>query len=395
MRTRILFYCKMTAFIFLAGMCKKPYSVPGFKANSRILSIDGVINTGAAKRSQFNITRSVNLSDTLPFTPELNASVQIVDIDGYAFPLTDTGSNGGYFSGPLNLDPNRKYQLSVVTAGGKKYLSDFVSSKAAPAIDSVYWTLDDDAVLGTQVINVYLDAHDPSNNTRYYRWDFEETWQNRSRYESKWMVIGDSIYPLSPENELYNCWKYGNSTNIIIGSTIQLSADVVSKQHIAKFIKNDEKFDVEYSMLVRQYPLDAEGYKYWLTISQNSQNPGSFFDFQPNQLAGNIHSVSNPHDPVIGWVSASSIAEKRIFIRNSELPGWQSNFAGNCPLDSFPTNPLNTLRYNYADTSFTIYEFLHGSILPRFPGTIILTKKPCVDCRFQGGSVSKPDYWQD
>jgi hypothetical protein len=146
--------------------------------------------------------------------------------------------------------------------------------------------------------------------------------------------------------------------SIMIGSTIHLSADVVSRQ-------------------------------------PNSQNPGSFFDFQPNQLAGNIHSVSNHKDPVIGWVSASSIAEKRIFIRNSVLPGWQSNFVGNCPLDSFPTNPLNTLRYNYADTSFTIYEFLHGSILPRFPGTIILTKKPCVDCRFQGGSVSKPDYWQD
>src|SRR6201995_716387 len=109
----------------------------------------------------------------------------------------------------------------------------------APEIDSIYWTLDDDAVLRTQVINVYLDAHDPSNHTRFYRWDFEETWQNRSRYESKWEVIGDSIYPLSPENELYNCWKYGNSTNIIIGSTIQLSADVVSKQPIAKFIKND------------------------------------------------------------------------------------------------------------------------------------------------------------
>ena len=252
MRTRILFYCKMAAFAFLAGMCKKPYDAPGFKANSRILSIDGVINTGAAQRSVFKITRSVNLSDTLPFTPEPDARVEIIDINGNAFPLTDTGSNGGYISDPLTLDPNGKYRLSVITSDGKKYLSDFVSSKTAPAIDSIYRTLDDDAVLGTQVINVYLDAHDPSNSTRYYRWDFEETWQNHSRYESKWKVIGDSIYPLSPENELYNCWKYGNSTNIIIGSTIQLSADVVSKQPIAKFIKNDEKFDVEYSMLVRR-----------------------------------------------------------------------------------------------------------------------------------------------
>jgi Domain of unknown function (DUF4249) len=395
MWTRIIQYGKLIAFLSLACMCRKPYDVPAFKTSLSILSIDGMINTGAAKRSVFLVSRSVNLSDSLPYKAELNARVQIKDISGNTFQLTDSAFNGVYVSDPLTLDANSRFQLSVISSDGKKYLSDFVSPKTAPAIDSIYWQLNDDAVLGTQVINVYLDAHDPSNNNAYYRWDYEETWLNRSRYESKWKVIGDSIYPLSPENELYNCWKYNSSSDILLGSTINLSSSVVSRKQIARFLKNDSKMDVEYSTQVRQYPLDEAAYKYWLTISQNAQNPGSFFDFQPNQLAGNIHCVSNPNDPVIGYVSASTIAEKRIFIRNSQLPGWQSNFAGNCPLDSFPTNPLNTLRYNFADTSLTIYEFLHGSIIPLFPGTIILTKKPCVDCRFQGGSVSKPDYWMD
>jgi len=393
MWTRIIRYAKLIALMFVAGMCRKPYDASTLKANISILSIDGVINTGSAKRSVFLLSRSVNLSDSLPFKAELNARIQIMDITGNSFPLTDTAFNGTYVSDPLTLNPNSRFQLSVITGDGKKYLSDFVSAKTAPAIDSIYWQLNDDVVLGTQVINMYLDAHDPSNNSIYYRWDYEETWINHSRYESKWKVIGDSIYPLNPENELYTCWKYNSSSDILLGSTIHLSADVVSRKQIARFLKNDPKMDVEYSILVRQYPLDEAGYKYWFTISQNAQNPGSFFDFQPNELSGNIHCVSNPNDPVIGYVSASTIAEKRIFIRNSELPHWQSNFTGNCPLDSFATNPLNTLKYNFADTSLTIYEFLHGSILPIFPGTIILTKKPCVDCRFQGGSVLKPDYW--
>jgi hypothetical protein len=395
MYTRIIQYVKLVALLFMAGMCRKPYDVPASKANLSVLSIDGLINTGSGKRSIFLISRSVNLSDTLPYKAELNARVQISDITGNNFLLTDSAFNGTYVSEPLTLDANNKFQLSVVTSDGKKYLSDFVSPKTVPVIDSIYWQLNDDPVLGTQVINLYLDAHDHSNNNKFYRWDYQETWLNHSRYESKWKVIGDSIYPLNPENELYNCWKYNNSSDILLGSTINLSADVISRKQIARFLKNDSKMDVEYSVLVRQYPLDEAGYKYWLTISQNAENPGSFFDFQPNQLAGNIHCVSNPNEPVIGYVSASTIGEKRIFIRNAELPGWQSNFAGNCPLDSFPTNPLNTLRYNFADTSLTIYEFLHGSIIPIFPGTIILTKKPCVDCRFNGGSVSKPDYWKD
>jgi Domain of unknown function (DUF4249) len=395
MRVNRIQYFAAFLILLFATMCKKSYAPPALNKKIRILSIDGVINTGPSAVSSFLISRSVNISDTQPYIPELNAQVQIICTNGNIYPLADTGTNGEYVSNPLTLDPNQKYQLSVSTGDGKKYMSDFVESKTSPPIDSVYWQLYDDQVLGTQVISVYADAHDETNGTRYYRWDYQETWQDQARYEAKWKVIGDSIYPVAQKDELFNCWKYGVSTDILLGSTANLSADIISRGYIAKFVKDDPRFDVEYSMLVRQYALNAESYKYWLTIEQNSQNPGSFFDLQPNQLAGNIHNVLDPGDPVVGYVSASTIQEKRIFIRNSVLPGWKSNFAGNCPLDSFPTNPLNTLKYGYADTSFTIYEFLHGSILPVFPGTIILTKKPCVDCRFDGGSSSKPSYWQN
>src|SRR4030095_9484524 len=104
----------------------------------------------------------------------------------------------------------------------------------------------------------------------------------------------------------------------------------ISQVRIANFLKDEPKLDIKYSALVRQYPLDAEAYKYWLTVQKNSQSLGGLFDLQPSQITGNIHGVTNPNDPVFGYISASSVQEQRIFISNRSLPDWKSNFAISC-----------------------------------------------------------------
>src|SRR3712207_6958843 len=31
-------------------------------------------------------------------------------------------------------------------------------------------------------VTIFVNTHNPENNTRYYRWEFDETWENRSVY---------------------------------------------------------------------------------------------------------------------------------------------------------------------------------------------------------------------
>ncbi|HET7002780.1 MAG TPA: hypothetical protein VFI33_15755, partial [Puia sp.] len=112
------------------------------------------------------------------------------------------------------------------------------------------------------------------------------------------------------------------------------------------------------------------------------------FDLQPAQIRGNIHGVTNSNDVVLGYISASSIQEKRIFIDNGKL-AWQSNHGVNCPVKIIPTDPLNTLSWNYADTSYDVYYFNTGN-----PPTMNITYKDCLDCRYQGGTNLKPAFWQ-
>jgi hypothetical protein len=374
--------------IFSAVMCRKSYEPPEIKASSHILAIDGVINMGAGSSSQFVLTRSRSLLDSVTDLPELGAQVMIRDAAGISYPLIDSGTNGIYISDPLNLDPGQKYQLSVTIAEGSKYISDLVTPKLSAPIDSVNWELVTDPSFGTEVVNVYVNSHDPSNNTKFYRWDYLETWQHLSTYETFWTLGPDNLeFGLFPNQTTHTCWSTGLSASIALGTTITLSSDVISQIKMATISKNDPKMDIRYSMLVRQYPLDQQAYTYWLNVQKNSQSLGGLFDIQPGQLPGNIHGVTNPKDPVVGYVSACSIAEKRIFIGNDQLPGWQSNPTVNCPITfTFPPDPNNIVYWNYPDSNYQLYYYSGGIML--------ITYKNCLDCRYQGGTIIKPDFWQ-
>lgn len=389
MRAGRLKYFLIVIIILGTTMCRKAYDPPAIKASNHFLAIDGVINIGVNGISTIYVSRSLNLSDTVPNIPELNAQVMIVASNGTTYPLIDTSANGTYVSASLNLDITQKYQISVITIEGNKYLSDLVTPKTSPPIDSVTWQDLPDPLTGTDEVNIYVNAHDPANNTRYYRWDYIETYMHHSYYQSYWYRVGTTIAPIdNPSQSTYSCWTTLNSTNILLGTSINLGSDVISQALIASFAHNDPKMDVRYSTLVRQYALDLDAYNYWLTVQKNSQSLGGLFDLQPAQIRGNIHGVTNPNDVVLGYVSASSIQEKRLFIDNSSL-GWKSNPAVNCPIRIIGTDPLNTLFWNYADTAFDVYYFNTGN-----PPTINITYKDCLDCRYQGGTNIEPPFWQ-
>ena len=374
--------------IFSVLKCRKPYEPPAIKASSHILAIDGVIDMGANSSTQFVLTRSRSLLDSVTDLPELGAEVMIRSAAGTSYPLTDFANNGTYITEPLNLDPGQKYQLAVTTAEGSKYLSDLVIPKLSTPIDSVNWELVQDPSFGTEVVNVYVNSHDPANSTKFYRWDYLETWQHVSYYETFWQLGPDSLeFGLFPNQTTHTCWSTALSTQIALGTTITLGSDVVSQIKVATLTKDDPKTDIRYSMLVRQYPLDQQAYTYWLNVQKNSQSLGGLFDLQPGQLPGNIHGITNPKDPVVGYVSACSIANKRIFIDNDQLPGWKSNPEVNCPIKyAYPPDLNNIVYWNYPDTSYQLYYYSGGIML--------ITYKNCLNCTYQGGTIVKPNFWQ-
>jgi hypothetical protein len=385
-------FAGISAFCFISFLfclsCRKSYDPPAIKANNHFLAVDGFIQTGNNASSTFIINRSLNLNDTIPNIPELDAQVFIQGSDGSSYALHDTAGNGIYVSSPLNLDTTHQYQLSITSSDGTKYLSDFVSAKAAPPIDSVTWELVNDPVTLSQAVNVYVNSHDVTNNTRYYRWDYLETYKHVSVFDTPWGEADGLIYPLPVGYSTSNCWSTSLSGNIVVGTSITLSQDVISHIQVASYAQNDPKMDIGNSILVRQYPLTLDAYNYWLTVQKNSQSLGGLFDLQPSQITGNLHCTTNPKNPALGYISASSVQEKRIYISNKSLPGWKSNPIYSCPTNAVLQDQLNLLIYNYPDTAYGPYHF-EGDLITY----LIVAPKSCMDCRYQGGVNIKPSFW--
>lgn len=382
---RIILYCFLCIVLFA---CKEKYISPYVNTIDGYLVVEGNVNNGKDS-TVIKLSRSSALdNDTL--LVERGAIVKVEGEDKLIYDLKEIRP-GFYHIAQLNLNTARKYRLSILTKSGKKYFSEFVSVKDNPEIDSVNWKVEKSGV------QLYINTHDDFNKTKYYNWEFDETWEFHSTYKSflqinESMVQGKKLFTLAYRNlgyysfdsSIYYCWRTEPSKNILIGTTINLSNDVVNLP--IQFIPNDSwKLGVRYSINVKQYSLTKEAYDYLLKMKKNTESTGSIFDAQPSELKGNFYSESDKTETVIGYLNISNIKTKRIFIDNSQLTNWR--YLAQCVLteikndsDSIRINGTGFIPTDAAKTSIT-------SIISYYAGT-----PNCVDCTVRGTNV-KPTFW--
>jgi len=362
------------------GACRQSYNPPAIQASNNYLVVDGFINTGRFALTTFNLNRTRSLNDSTTIgIPELHAQFSIIGKHGDVYPLADTGNTGFYSSGPLNLDTTQQYSIGITTADGRKYSSDAVPCKQSPPIDSIFWSQPGD-------LTIYAATHDPTGNSRYYRYDYAETWQHNALLIAAWTLVNNQVAVADSSDENWYCWSSANSTNVLITTSIALGQDVITAFPLITLPLGDPRVAVEYSILVRQYVLTPDAYDYWNLIEKTSQNVGTLFDLQPTQLLGNIHCITNPSEPVIGYLSASSVTQQRIFIADTVLTAWVNPISlPGCRTSTFPYSFDFFPTYPVTDTSIAPYYFSGG--------TMILAPKFCLDCRYQGGTRIKPSFW--
>jgi Domain of unknown function (DUF4249) len=369
--------------IIVCVSCKKPYNPPAINVDNKFLVIDGSLINSPDSPTVIVLSRTVKLTDTTQaFYPEKGATVTIEDSAGGSFALLET-SNGMYKSNPLMLNVTDKYRLKINTSDGGVYASDFVEMKQTPSIDSLSWQQQGD-------VTISLNTHDPSNNTRYYRWDFAETYQYEAPLNAELSQDNGRLYYVNDSDQTFDCWRTVYSTEILLGSSIALSQDVISSAFINTVPQNSQDISIKYSILVKQYALTPNAYQYFSILKKNTENLGSIFDAQPTQLTGNFHSLSNPGEIVIGYFSASSVTQKRLFITKYEVSNWNfvdtNRECGVMSIGHFPAPDPRFFVYDYPDPNYYPYYFCGSTCLN-------IARRECVDCRVKGGTNQKPSYW--
>lgn len=361
-------------FVLLIA-CVDPYAPPQLKDAGNILVVDGFLSS-TSNSAVVKLSRAISLSEGQSFPVESNAFVEVQDQRGSVFSLTET-SAGTYEASGLSLNSSQKYQLHIKTSGGKDYLSQFIPLKKSPPIDSVTWKP------SAEGITLYTNTHDVTGNTRYYQWVYTETWEYKSDYNSMYYLI-DGQAVTRPESESINtCWKSENSPKILVNSTLKLSEDHVTDFPITFIPKASNKLLRTYSILVKQRALTEEAYNFWTQLQKTTENLGGLFDPLPSQVTGNIYSTSNSSEPVLGYFNGGAEQEKRIFIKFYDLPEYLLAFpVSYCKADSIPLRNLS----QYPNSTLLISGY--GVILAGYTTSTV----GCIDCRFNGGTTTKPDF---
>jgi hypothetical protein len=374
---------KKIAYMVILSMsaisCRKAYNPPVVAGNANYLVVEGIINTGPDS-TIINLSRTVNLSQKIVNNPELNATVTVESDQNGSFPLQAV-ANGMYVSPGLNLDDSRMYRLRINTADGKTYLSDFGTPKISPPIDSV------GVFVQPKGLQIYLSTHDPSNNTRYYLWVYNETWLFHPYFTSYYIISGDSARLRTASEDVYTCFATDTTSTIVINSSAKLTKDVIYQTPITFLPSTSEKIEDRYSINIKQYAITPAAYNYYQLLKTNTENLGTIFDAQPSQLPGNIHEVGNPAEPVIGYISVGTVAQKRIFIDNRNLPAWLPITyydAIGCFHDTLNINSVAQFDYYYLHKP----PYFIPSILPN-KGVYAI----CADCTLRGTKITPP-FWK-
>ncbi|GAB3911893.1 hypothetical protein GCM10028803_54270 [Larkinella knui] len=374
-----------TILIFLLlGSCVDPYRPPEILARNTYLVVDGFLNGSGV--SSVRLSRTQNLPDGKKPTVETKASVKVEGEKGESQTFIDQG-DGIYALANGGLQVGQKYRLSIRTAAGRTYASDYITIKKTPEIDTVSWKAQD------QGIQFYVTTHDPDNNTKYYRWNYEETWEFYSSDNSQFEYLKKAF--VYRQENIYHCWRTEKSPGISVGSSTQLTQDVINKFPLVVVSNSaSNRLRIRYSLLVRQYALTQEAFEYWQNLKKNTESLGSIFDPQPFQVIGNIHGVTDPTEPVVGYLGGYTVEEKRIFVNSTELPttwriptGYES-----CRADTFLLNPPPT-KVAAADMADAGWLPISGVLSPTGVVYAYLMGPPsCVDCR-TFGTTTKPGFW--
>jgi hypothetical protein len=320
------------------------------------------------------------------------------------FILTET-IQGTYVTPNHNLPTDRNYRLHIFTSKNKEYVSDYVQNKITPAIDGVYETLLSNG------IQFYVSTHDNSNKTRYYRWEYAETWSyniNNAPGEAPISLVvykNGQIVPRYPDSLVDECYRNAlPSNNVFIANSTALSKDVINKYPLDYVLGFSGKLVETFSLLIKQYALTADAYTYWQLLKTNTEQLGTITDPQPSSSFTNLHAVSNPGEPVIGYVSVSTVTNKRIFFTARDS-------VGRYDLNQFATDtvkcsgvggnilitPSNTFQYRLnkilaSGDSLLIAPVYSSGINAQIIGYTYSTAI-CLDCRLRGGTTIKPPYW--
>ncbi len=365
------------SWIVLTG-CISEYEATGIDQISGMLVVEGTISPGET---------TVNLSFSVPVNAgqteiwyngvsgdeffSTYAKVYVECDDGTRSPEGVYVKDGVFKIENGPLEKGKKYRLYIQLISNE-YCSECLEPLFTPEIDKLYYTKRGEG----QPVSICIDTGDDLNQSRYYRWTYEENWEVTAdffaeayevRMGNEWVIGGyyDNSY------NIYYCWGKNASQTFVMGTTDKIAENYLSGKRLIEMAPSDDRLSDLYHISVVQTLLRREAYEYFENMRKNAEDMGGLFSPMPTEIRGNITCITDKDQYVIGYIDVASFTSKSIYIDNSESRLYER-----------PQKHCATSEYGGSD-----YPLL--SVQPRLYAPI-----GCLDCRTRWkASKNKPEWW--
>ena len=376
-------------FCFIMVACVDEYTIPeetAIEYETEIV-IEGRILAGEESVIHLSYTTPINSEEET--TDILNAQVYVIGQNGYRSEAAEFDiEDDCYVIDTKTLENNTLYAVEV-TIDNDTYQSNFQPLLISPEIDEVTWKENESS------ISIYVTTLAEQTDPRHFMWSFEEDWEIHAEVDMRGNhqikpVYKKEHYPGLTEthNPYLYCWMHDVSRHINLHSSSNLSENLVKNVKLHEISIEDIRISYIYSILVKQWSLSDEAYHYFSTMKQYTEEDESLFAPILSDFQGNIRCISNPDKRAHGYVLASNVTTKRIFIYEENFKHMRSLYS-----EPFCISKGSDQKPWGLDP---IEEWLSPWVIMRnqWDGDETLYQWSCVDCRHTVGATKKrPDFW--
>lgn len=364
-----------------------------------LLVVDAMI-TDQSSVQVVKLSRTVPLNSTNSIRPETDAEVWMEGDDNTRLDFKESKSGIYRTEQKFGAKADVNYRLNILTASGNEYQS--VVSKMTPTspIDSVYAEFESfPTVLNSRggFFNFYVDTRSNVNNNKYFRWFWYSAYEVVVPTPSRWLWTGGNTFVIRERGSINDslqveiCYNYDSIREINVKNLLEGEKQLI-RQPINRFHSDSASLKRRYSILVKQYALSEESYRFWNLIDE-STNQGSLFDIQVGTIQGNIFNTNNSTETVLGYFEVVQEQSVRRFytprdFRFTTFREFNPNIT-----DCSDEKPIVKEVYEIAEFMEANSEYYNLCYFTTFPPAAIFCKIRCSDCTQYANSNKKPDYW--
>ncbi len=403
----------------LVASCVYPYDYTQDRI-VKLLVVDGYVSNEPGN-SEIRLSYS-NEFKARVFELVNNAKVHVIENSSVIHPFI-LKSPGLYVPADTMFRAEEQYDYKLyIEVDDKIYESADVNITRSAPIDSLSFKASDKYRAGDKqqyrALDIFVTTFDDIDASKYYRYSAEETWLVKANestdkkfspkfiYDENNTIIDVEWNAEFLENITF-CWGSSVTKGIVTAATEGLIRNQLVNIPVFSVSLENTKLLYKYCVLIKQHSIPKTAYHFLTLMRQFTDKSGSLFDMQPGFVEGNIKSLSDDNEKVIGIFYATDIEERRLFIRFDQLSSSDqlivylhdmpcAHESVSIPLNvgTSKTESLTFMRDSLIYAKGLVVSDVLLVIATDTTETAILTNHYCADCRLNGTNI-KPDFWGD